>query len=723
MNVWMELLAAALVRTTVVTSLAAVVAMALLALLRVRSAKVHRVVWLLVIAQGWCLTCFTWQIEVVPSSIASFDMPAEVAMVTPPDTTLSATPANEPRSARDASALARTWGLAAWSGGIGLLIVIGATRYVRLFASGRPGELPQQPQWIDEWQQVCRHNSVRRAELRITRDLGPLVCWVPRVLLVLVPRTLWSHLTPRDRLAILRHELAHCERGDLWKNLAVRLFALPQWFNPLVWLAVRRFEEAGEWACDEHVARAEGHATTEYATTLLRVGEFVTQVPCGAAGVTGGLLSRRVKRLLHLPDKEVWEMRGLILPILLFAIVLLQAIRIEHVVADEPAAQRTPSATADGETNPSKEQFESGEPKLPPYVIEPPDVLLIDVGKVTPKSPPKGDLKPMAREHLVGPDGRVNLGSYGAVYVSGMTIDEAKKAIDRQLSKFLVDPDVTVDVFANNSKKYYIIQKSPTGDNIAAFPITGNETVLDAIAVIGGLRGEKDKTRIWIDRPTGNDGKSLIKPVDYQEITVGADTSTNYQLWPGDRVFLEMADDQGATSPPAASPAPPEAANNTLYSYQEPKAERDGRAIKIEIRVITDPKRNLRNIEGLAEGHHIFGDSQLLEGLLAVLANNDLSQTLASPTLATNIGRVAKLQAKVDDPTRAGEMSIVLLTRQSDNQVLFEVRAKVTLGKKMSSVDTAFALAEKQSYLVRLPANKTDPEAEDLYLIISRRSG
>src|SRR5690606_22250457 len=160
----------------------------------------------------------------------------------------------------------------------------------------------------------------------------------------------------------------------------------------------------------------------------------------------------------------------------------------------------------------------------------------------------------------------------------------------------------------------------------------------------------------------------------------------------------------------------------TLYSYQEPKAERDGQAIKVEMRLITDPKRNLRNIEGLAEGHHIFGDSQLLEGLLAVLANNDLSQTLASPTLATNIGRVAKLQAKVDDPTRAGEMSIVLLTRQSDNQVLFEVRAKVTLGKKMSSVDTAFALAEKQSYLVRLPANKTDPEAEDLYLIISRKS-
>ena len=47
---------------------------------------------------------------------------------------------------------------------------------------------------------------------------------------------------------------------------------------------------------------------------------------------------------------------------------------------------------------------------------------------------------------------------------------------------------MVVDVFAYNSKKYYIVtQGAGLGDNVTAAPITGNETVLDAIAVIGGI--------------------------------------------------------------------------------------------------------------------------------------------------------------------------------------------------------------------------------------------
>ena len=33
----------------------------------------------------------------------------------------------------------------------------------------------------------------------------------------------------------------------------------------------------------------------------------------------------------------------------------------------------------------------------------------------------------VAGEHLIGPDGYVNLGVYGSAYVSGMTVDEARR--------------------------------------------------------------------------------------------------------------------------------------------------------------------------------------------------------------------------------------------------------------------------------------------------------
>lgn len=142
-------------------------------------------------------------------------------------------------------------------------------------------------------------------------------------------------------------------------------------------------------------------------------------------------------------------------------------------------------------------------------------------------------------EHLVGPDGRVNLSTYGQVYVAGMTLEQARAAIEKQLSKFLEDPQVAVDVFAYNSKTYYVItQGAGNGDDVAEFPITGNETVLDAIAQLGGL-SQLSSTKIFIARPAPNGvGCEQILPVNWEEISKGASTATNYQLMPRDRLYI-----------------------------------------------------------------------------------------------------------------------------------------------------------------------------------------
>jgi polysaccharide export outer membrane protein len=93
----------------------------------------------------------------------------------------------------------------------------------------------------------------------------------------------------------------------------------------------------------------------------------------------------------------------------------------------------------------------------------------------------------IAGQHLVGPDGTVTLGSYGSVPVVGLTLAQAKEAIERHLQQFLEDPEVAVDVFAYNSKVYYVITEGAgMGDGVVKFPITGNDTVLDALANING---------------------------------------------------------------------------------------------------------------------------------------------------------------------------------------------------------------------------------------------
>ena len=144
----------------------------------------------------------------------------------------------------------------------------------------------------------------------------------------------------------------------------------------------------------------------------------------------------------------------------------------------------------------------------------------------------------IAGQHLVCPDGTVTLGSYGSVSVVGHSKAAAKAAIEAHLSTYLENPEVSVDVFAYNSKVYYIVtQGAGLGDAVYRLPITGNETVLDAISQINGLDPVSSK-QIWIARPAPGSQTVQILPVDWEGITALASTGTNYQVMPGDRVFV-----------------------------------------------------------------------------------------------------------------------------------------------------------------------------------------
>ncbi len=141
--------------------------------------------------------------------------------------------------------------------------------------------------------------------------------------------------------------------------------------------------------------------------------------------------------------------------------------------------------------------------------------------------------------YIVGPDGTVNLRAYGRVHVSGMTLDEAKLAIEQRLSETLASPVVWVDIASYNSKVYYVITEGAgMGDNLLAVPVTGNETVLDAIGQVQGLSQLSSKN-IWIARPApGGFGCEQHLPIDWDAITRGGVTATNYQVLPGDRIFI-----------------------------------------------------------------------------------------------------------------------------------------------------------------------------------------
>ena len=143
-------------------------------------------------------------------------------------------------------------------------------------------------------------------------------------------------------------------------------------------------------------------------------------------------------------------------------------------------------------------------------------------------------------EHLVRPDGTVSLGMYGSVFVAGMTLGQVKCVLENHLSAYLVDPQISVDVFAYNSRKIYIIADGAGyGQQVIALPATGNETVLDAISRVQGLPQVASLKKIWIARPSPVGAPcSTVLPIDWKAITQAGRTETNYQLLPGDRIYI-----------------------------------------------------------------------------------------------------------------------------------------------------------------------------------------
>jgi polysaccharide export outer membrane protein len=78
------------------------------------------------------------------------------------------------------------------------------------------------------------------------------------------------------------------------------------------------------------------------------------------------------------------------------------------------------------------------------------------------------------------------------------------------------------------------------GQQVVRLPATGNETVLDAVAQVNGLTAVSNPNKVWIARPAqAGCGVVQTLPVDWKAITTGGVTDTNYQLFPGDRLYVQ----------------------------------------------------------------------------------------------------------------------------------------------------------------------------------------
>jgi polysaccharide export outer membrane protein len=170
---------------------------------------------------------------------------------------------------------------------------------------------------------------------------------------------------------------------------------------------------------------------------------------------------------------------------------------------------------------------------LPPHVVEPPDQLEISV-RPTALDIPMSTLE-------VQPDGVIDMGFQGDIYVAGLTLAEAEQKIENQLrplaQKRQIREAIRVSVRLTNigeSKRYYVLG---TVTNPNSYPITGSETVLDGI-LQAGLRSNSLPEKAYLVRPHPAGGPDQVLRIDWCGIKERGDTLTNYQLMPGDRIIV-----------------------------------------------------------------------------------------------------------------------------------------------------------------------------------------
>jgi polysaccharide biosynthesis/export protein len=191
---------------------------------------------------------------------------------------------------------------------------------------------------------------------------------------------------------------------------------------------------------------------------------------------------------------------------LLTAVFLTTLLAVARVDAADPVEYRT------GEASPG-------------YRIGPEDVLQISVW----------NNDKLSRTVPVRPDGMISLALLNDVAAAGLTPMELRELLMKKLADFVPSPEVSVVVTEVHSPKISVIgQVLKPG----RFDLRSSATVVDALAMAGGLTEFAARSRILVLRPDSHSPKLQKIRFDYDGLKASNGDQTNFYLRAGDVVLV-----------------------------------------------------------------------------------------------------------------------------------------------------------------------------------------
>jgi beta-lactamase regulating signal transducer with metallopeptidase domain len=242
-------------------------------------------------------------------------------------------PTSQPAAIARVPALSLNWQglvLLVWAGVVAALLLLLAQR--TFFVRGLIARADEASRALRDELDRCRQHLGLRQQIaaRLSPNAAsPAVCglWRP---VILIPQSLAARLHGAELQAVLFHELAHIQRGDLWINLLQTLLQIVYFYNPLLWLANAVIRRVREKAVDEMVLVALGEAAPQYPDTLINVAKLALARRPGLSlrliGVveSKSALTSRIKHILNhpLPKTARLGLLGLLVVFVLAAVLL-----------------------------------------------------------------------------------------------------------------------------------------------------------------------------------------------------------------------------------------------------------------------------------------------------------------------------------------------------------------------------------------------------------------
>ena len=188
-----------------------------------------------------------------------------------------------------------------------------------------------------------------------------------------------------------------------------------------------------------------------------------------------------------------------------------------------PAAAAAPAAVPSATSPAPAPASQGGSVDPNEYRIGPEDVLQISVWKN----------EAISRTVPVRPDGKVTLPLLNDIEAAGLTPMQFRDLLIQKLAEYMPSPEVSVIVVDPRSFKVSVMGEVPKPGR---YELRSRTTVLDMIALAGGLSQFAARTKIFVLRPDGTVQKRL--PFNYNKAVSAGGEQENFYLQAGDIVVV-----------------------------------------------------------------------------------------------------------------------------------------------------------------------------------------